>query len=84
MKIGWYVFIRRPGGGAIPIAGFWRKRTALRWARLHAEPDHCLEVHRYVWWRPVGAGGRAGSVKQPDPSPAVRDLDDVTDVSHRP
>lgn len=34
----------------MPIAGFWRKRTAVRWAQQHAEPDCHLEVQRYDWW----------------------------------
>ena len=50
MKFGWYVFTHRPDGGVMPIAGFWRKRTALRWAEEHAESDERLEVRRFGWW----------------------------------
>lgn len=50
MSFGWYVFMHRPDGGVMPIAGFWRKRTAVRWAQQHAEPDCHLEVQRYDWW----------------------------------
>jgi hypothetical protein len=58
MKLGWYVFMHRPDGGVMPIAGFWRKRTALRWAEEHAQPDEHLEVHRFSWWSPEAAGRR--------------------------
>lgn len=61
MKIGWYVFMHRPDGGVMPIAGFWRKRTALKWAEEHAEPDHRLEVQRFSWWSPNTAGQRTVS-----------------------
>ena len=50
MKLGWYVFVRRKDGGVMPVAGFWRKRTALRWAAENAEPGQRLEVHRFGWW----------------------------------
>ncbi|MCV7202058.1 hypothetical protein B7435_01905 [Mycolicibacterium peregrinum] len=42
--------MHRPDGGVMPIAGFWRKRTAVRWAQQHEEPDFHLEVQRYDWW----------------------------------
>lgn len=58
MKLGWYVFMHHPDGGVMPIAGFWRKRTAMRWAEEHAEPDHRLEVQRYDWWSAGAAGQR--------------------------
>lgn len=50
MKFGWYVFLHRSDGGVMPIAGFWRKRAALRWVKEHADPHQHLEVRRFDWW----------------------------------
>ncbi|BBX88462.1 hypothetical protein CQY21_07710 [Mycolicibacterium boenickei] len=61
MKLGWYVFMHRPDGGVMPIAGFWRKRTALRWVEENAEPDQQLEIHRFNWWSADAAGQRKAS-----------------------
>ncbi|KLI05052.1 hypothetical protein A5731_23815 [Mycolicibacterium conceptionense] len=61
MKLGWYVFMHRPDGGVIPIAGFWRKRTALRWAEENAAPDRHLEVQRFGWWSADAAGQRTAA-----------------------
>lgn len=72
MKLGWYVFMYRPDGGVMPIAGFWRKRTALRWAEAHAEPDHHLEVHRFGWW----SADAAGQTKAADPASGCQGSDD--------
>ncbi|NKZ13794.1 hypothetical protein HGA11_22720 [Mycolicibacterium septicum DSM 44393] len=62
----------RPDGGVMPIAGFWRKRTALRWAEAHAEPDHHLEVHRFDWWAADTAGQRTAA----DPASGCQRSDD--------
>lgn len=35
--------------GAVPIAGLWRKRKALRWADGHEDLQGPLDVQRYNW-----------------------------------
>ncbi|MEW2481819.1 hypothetical protein AB0876_19710 [Mycobacterium sp. NPDC049093] len=55
----------------MPVAGFWRKRTALRWIDEHAAPDDYLEVHRFSWWSADAAGQRTAA----DPASGGRGSD---------
>lgn len=82
MNLGWYVFIHRPAGGVLPIAGFWRKRTALLWAQEHADPDHRLEVNRFSWWS-EGIVGRQTALPRQGQPPAVSDLNQFAGMSRR-
>ncbi|MGV0815934.1 hypothetical protein ABQF34_28625 [Mycolicibacterium boenickei] len=75
MKLGWYVFMHRPDGGVMPIAGFWRKRSALRWVEEHQEPDHRLEIHRFDWWSAETAGQRTAA-SGADPASGCQRADD--------
>ncbi|WP_165612379.1 hypothetical protein [Mycolicibacterium porcinum] len=50
MKLGWYVYLRTSSGALVPVVGFWRKRSALRFMdENQAACKGALEVRRWSW-----------------------------------